>query len=323
MTNVILPAPDHTTNVIAPHAKRPGRLRNGNPSGNPHLAPRCGARTRAGAPCRSPAMKNGRCRMHGGTSTGARTAVGRLTCRLANLRHGLCTEAYAEEKRMTRQISYAVHGMLHLARKSIAASSAARRSARKRRNGASQPMQSENAAVGATAASTCRSAEATASPGSNATICAAVAATCRSAAPGQNCASQPTQSDTAPVAASIALPAGEAASARSASNEASHLLQSDDTALATLGGQRADARVATAAKRRCEAAPARPHVATLPCRRRLAIAPDSRSLPMQSGTTRSYGAAGMVSPGEVAAPAKAALFTGVSALALARAGALA
>ena len=36
-----------------------------------HLSPRCGARTRSGRPCRSPAMPNGRCRMHGGTSPGA------------------------------------------------------------------------------------------------------------------------------------------------------------------------------------------------------------------------------------------------------------
>jgi hypothetical protein len=35
------------------------------------LSPRCGARTRSGTPCRSPAMSNGRCRMHGGASPGA------------------------------------------------------------------------------------------------------------------------------------------------------------------------------------------------------------------------------------------------------------
>src|SRR5204863_6692764 len=33
--------------------------------------PRCGARCRSGRPCRSAAMKNGRCRMHGGASPGA------------------------------------------------------------------------------------------------------------------------------------------------------------------------------------------------------------------------------------------------------------
>jgi hypothetical protein len=36
-----------------------------------HLSPRCGARTRRGSQCQSPAMPNGRCRMHGGKSPGA------------------------------------------------------------------------------------------------------------------------------------------------------------------------------------------------------------------------------------------------------------
>ncbi|WP_010302591.1 HGGxSTG domain-containing protein [Candidatus Odyssella thessalonicensis] len=35
--------------------------------------PRCGAKTRAEISCQSPAMKNGRCRMHGGKSPGAPT----------------------------------------------------------------------------------------------------------------------------------------------------------------------------------------------------------------------------------------------------------
>ena len=34
-------------------------------------APRCLARTRRGTECQSPAMPNGRCRIHGGLSTGA------------------------------------------------------------------------------------------------------------------------------------------------------------------------------------------------------------------------------------------------------------
>ena len=38
-----------------------------------HLSPRCGAKTKTkmGRPCQSPAMTNGRCRMHGGKSPGA------------------------------------------------------------------------------------------------------------------------------------------------------------------------------------------------------------------------------------------------------------
>jgi hypothetical protein len=50
--------------------------------GNPiqlFAAPRCGARARTtGNPCRSPAMKNGRCRMHGGKA-GRKATHGRYT----------------------------------------------------------------------------------------------------------------------------------------------------------------------------------------------------------------------------------------------------
>ena len=73
--------------------KPSGALRNGNPRGNPNAAPRCGAKTRAGCACRAPAMGNGRCRMHGGASTGpsaagrariaaARTTPGRRTAEM-------------------------------------------------------------------------------------------------------------------------------------------------------------------------------------------------------------------------------------------------
>jgi hypothetical protein len=55
--------------------------------------PRCGARTRNGLACKSPAMPNGRCRMHGGKSTGPRTAEGLERMRRANTRHGSYSEA--------------------------------------------------------------------------------------------------------------------------------------------------------------------------------------------------------------------------------------
>ena len=51
--------------------------------------PRCGARTRSGTACRSPAMPNGRCRMHGGASTGPRTAAGLVRIMEARMVHGL------------------------------------------------------------------------------------------------------------------------------------------------------------------------------------------------------------------------------------------
>jgi hypothetical protein len=63
-----------------------GRLKNGNPRGNPANSPRCGAKTRAGSVCRQPAMKNGRCRLHGGKSPGAPRGE-----RNGNYRHGLRT----------------------------------------------------------------------------------------------------------------------------------------------------------------------------------------------------------------------------------------
>ena len=54
-----------------------------------HLSPRCGAKTRSGNPCRSPAVAGReRCRMHGGAAgsggpTGRRNGLyrhGRFTC---------------------------------------------------------------------------------------------------------------------------------------------------------------------------------------------------------------------------------------------------
>lgn len=63
-------------------------------------APRCGARTRSGAACRQPGMANGRCRMHGGASTGPRTADGVERIRAARTIHG----AYNAEARELRDI---------------------------------------------------------------------------------------------------------------------------------------------------------------------------------------------------------------------------
>ena len=39
----------------------------------------CGAKTRAGTPCKKPAMSNGRCRLHGGTSPGRPIIHGRYS----------------------------------------------------------------------------------------------------------------------------------------------------------------------------------------------------------------------------------------------------
>jgi hypothetical protein len=62
-------------------------------------APRCGARTRAGTPCQSPAISGkARCRMHGGKKSGAprgnRNAV----------RHGVFTEEAIEREVRVREL---------------------------------------------------------------------------------------------------------------------------------------------------------------------------------------------------------------------------
>jgi hypothetical protein len=61
-------------------------------------AARCGAKSRrSGSPCEQPAMPNGRCRLHGGKSTGPRTPEGLMRSRRARWKHGYYSaEAKAE-----------------------------------------------------------------------------------------------------------------------------------------------------------------------------------------------------------------------------------
>src|SRR5216683_4808653 len=87
-----------------PHDKRHGMLRNGNPSGDFSKAARCGAKTRRGTSCQCPAMKNGRCRLHGGLSTGAKTAEGIERIRRAVTKHGRYSSAAKAERRYIRQL---------------------------------------------------------------------------------------------------------------------------------------------------------------------------------------------------------------------------
>lgn len=62
-------------------------------------APRCGARTRSGTPCRAPAISGAeRCRMHGGKGSGA--PKGNRNA----LKHGLYTGAALERDRRARAL---------------------------------------------------------------------------------------------------------------------------------------------------------------------------------------------------------------------------
>jgi hypothetical protein len=87
-----------------PQASRRGWLRNNNPPGDLSRVACCGARTRRGSGCRSPAMPNGRCRMHGGGSTGPKTAAGRERVRRAVTKHGRYSAAAVAQRRYVRQL---------------------------------------------------------------------------------------------------------------------------------------------------------------------------------------------------------------------------
>jgi hypothetical protein len=96
-------------NADLPHAKRRGQLKNGNPSGDPSIAPRCGATTRRHTSCLAPAMRNGRCRLHGGKSTGPRTPEGIARSKRANWIHGFYSAKEKAERASTRRFLKECH----------------------------------------------------------------------------------------------------------------------------------------------------------------------------------------------------------------------
>lgn len=66
--------------------------------------PRCGAKTRTGCPCRSPAIVNGRCRMYGGKSTGPRTAEDLKRIRNARTIHARYSAEMAYVRRLIAEL---------------------------------------------------------------------------------------------------------------------------------------------------------------------------------------------------------------------------
>jgi hypothetical protein len=86
-----------------PHAQRRGWLNNNNPPGDLSSPPRCGAKTRQDKDCCGPAMRNGRCRMHGGSSTGPRSAKGLERSRKARWKHGRRSREIREVLRANRE----------------------------------------------------------------------------------------------------------------------------------------------------------------------------------------------------------------------------
>ena len=74
---------------------------------------RCLAKTRRGTECQSAAYKhNGRCRLHGGLSTGARTEEGLQRISEANIKHGRQTKEKLAAQRHAAKVGRRVLGEL-------------------------------------------------------------------------------------------------------------------------------------------------------------------------------------------------------------------
>jgi hypothetical protein len=96
----------------SPHGMRHGRLNNGNRPGDFTVAPRCAAKTRRGTPCQCPATANGRCRLHGGLSTGPKTVEGIERIRRAVTKHGRYSAAAKAERRASLELLMECRAML-------------------------------------------------------------------------------------------------------------------------------------------------------------------------------------------------------------------
>lgn len=97
-----------------PHTKR-SWLKYGNPPGDPSKAPRCGARAKSTQKsCLAPAMSNGRCRLHGGKSTGPKTPEGLANSKVANWKTGYHSAEEIEKRRQFRELMQKVSRTLRM-----------------------------------------------------------------------------------------------------------------------------------------------------------------------------------------------------------------
>ena len=88
--------------TVAKHISELGRPTRFGPSWS---GKRCLAKTRKGTPCQRPAFKhNGKCSLHGGLSTGAKTANGLKNISDANLKHGKYTKDKLEAQRHAAKV---------------------------------------------------------------------------------------------------------------------------------------------------------------------------------------------------------------------------
>jgi len=83
---------------------------------------RCGAKTRRGTACQRPANKKiGRCRLHGGASSGPRTEQGRAKIAAANLRHGEFTQAKIAKRKEDAKIAKGLRDRLRVIEQNLKA----------------------------------------------------------------------------------------------------------------------------------------------------------------------------------------------------------
>ena len=83
---------------------------------------RCGAKTRRGTPCQRPARKvNGRCRLHGGRSTGAKTQEGRAKIAAANMTNGQHTKAMIAKGKEDAKIAKELRDRLRVVEQTLRA----------------------------------------------------------------------------------------------------------------------------------------------------------------------------------------------------------
>ena len=81
---------------------------------------RCGAKTRRGTPCQRPANKrNGRCRLHGGASTGPRTEEGLAKIAAANTTTGRHTKAMIAKRKEDAKVAKELRNRLRVVEQNL------------------------------------------------------------------------------------------------------------------------------------------------------------------------------------------------------------
>ena len=80
-------------------------------------SPRCGAKTRKKSSCLGPAMLNGRCRLHGGKSTGPKTKEGLERSRKANWKHGRRSAETIHQRKESMAVRRQLKKLINLADK--------------------------------------------------------------------------------------------------------------------------------------------------------------------------------------------------------------